>query len=60
MSATPLPLPEQVLQLLACPVCRGVLGQTAAEITCAGCGRRYPVRDGIPVLIAEAAAPPPV
>jgi uncharacterized protein YbaR (Trm112 family) len=41
---------------LACPVCFGALALRAAEAACAGCGRVYPVVDGIPVLIAERAA----
>jgi uncharacterized protein YbaR (Trm112 family) len=41
---------------LACPVCFGALALSAAQATCADCGRSYPVADGIPVLIAERAA----
>jgi uncharacterized protein YbaR (Trm112 family) len=44
-----------VLSLLACPVCRGELRVEAAGLVCVGCGRGYPVVDGIPVLIAERA-----
>ena len=40
---------------LACPVCFGALRVEPATATCAGCGRVYPVADGIPVLIAERA-----
>ena len=40
---------------LACPVCFGSLTFSEVEVVCAGCGRRYPVVDGIPVLIAERA-----
>lgn len=42
----------QVLDVLACPVCQGKLRRAAEGILCGGCGRRYPVVDGIPVLIA--------
>jgi uncharacterized protein len=41
---------------LACPACHGDLRADAAALVCAGCGRGYPVVDGIPVLIAERAA----
>jgi len=44
-----------VLGQLACPVCLGELRLEGASLVCAGCGRSYPVVDGIPVLIAERA-----
>ncbi len=37
---------------LACPACFGALHAEADRVVCAGCGRAYPVIDGIPVLIA--------
>ena len=40
---------------LACPVCFGSLKFSEPEVICLGCGRSYPVVDGIPVLIAERA-----
>ncbi len=40
---------------LACPVCFGELLVNAERAVCAGCGRVYPVVDGIVVLIAERA-----
>jgi uncharacterized protein len=44
-----------VLAILACPVCHGRLDLADASqvIQCRGCGRAYPIVDGIPVLIAE-------
>jgi uncharacterized protein YbaR (Trm112 family) len=43
--------------MLACPVCRQSLaaeGHAVVErIRCMGCGRRYPIVDGIPVLIGS-------
>ena len=44
-----------VLSQLACPACRGGLRLEETRLVCAGCGRAYPVVDGIPVLIAERA-----
>jgi uncharacterized protein YbaR (Trm112 family) len=40
---------------LACPACFGALRLGEAAAICAGCGRIYPVVDGIPVLIPERA-----
>ncbi len=59
-----MPFPSSVnsnllrLDVLACPACRGDLQPEADRLCCAACGRRYPVIDGIPVLIAERAEAP--
>ncbi len=42
-------------ELLACPACAGALCDQNGRLVCAGCGRAYPVVDGIPVLIVERA-----
>jgi len=49
---------SRVLEELACPVCFGGLRLAADAIVCAGCGRAYPLIDGMPVLIAERAICP--
>jgi uncharacterized protein YbaR (Trm112 family) len=48
-------LAQQDLRTLVCPVCHGALQLEAQAILCTGCGHRYPVVDGIPVLLAERA-----
>jgi uncharacterized protein YbaR (Trm112 family) len=40
-----------VLDQLSCPACFAGLRMEAAALICTGCGRRYPIIDGIPVLI---------
>lgn len=65
-------IPPAIRTLLACPACHGPLsdvesGAVAGEIPpsavviialdCPACGLRYPVRDGIPVLLADQAEP---
>lgn len=57
---TAMPIHEQLKKILVCPVCHGAVRETEAdtELECAGCGRRYPVRDGIPVMIPEEATQP--
>lgn len=47
-----------MLELLACSACHGHLRQEGQRLVCGGCGRRYPVRDGIPVLLVEEAEAP--
>jgi uncharacterized protein YbaR (Trm112 family) len=47
---------EISLRLLACPVCHATLSSLDQEfVRCTGCERRYPIRDGLPVLLADAA-----
>jgi uncharacterized protein YbaR (Trm112 family) len=47
---------DAMLRLLVCPACHAALTMPSADsLLCTGCGRRYPVRDGLPVLIAVAA-----
>ena len=48
-------LSPEVIAMLACPVCHGGLSAEAQEICCDQCGRRYPIEDGIPVLLADRA-----
>lgn len=40
---------------LACPACLSALHLSPQQAVCTGCGRIYPVIDGIPVLIVERA-----
>jgi len=53
---------KELLEILACPKCKSEvrLDEAAQRIICTSptCGLRYPIRDGIPVmLIDEAEAP---
>lgn len=43
---------------LACPVCYARLRFEVATVVCAGCGRTYPIEDGIPVLIPQRPSEP--
>ena len=45
------PFDASVLDQLACPACLGALRVDEDRLVCAGCGREYPVVDGIPALI---------
>jgi tRNA(Ile2) C34 agmatinyltransferase TiaS len=40
---------------VVCPACWGELRAEGKALVCAACGRKYPVVDGIPVLIVERA-----
>ena len=52
-------LDASLLEILACPVDHSPLrvDETAEELVCTGCGLAYPVRDDIPVLLADEARP---
>ena len=44
-----------LLEMLACPVCGGEVRTTGAAdgVECIRCGRVYPIKNGIPVLLVE-------
>jgi uncharacterized protein YbaR (Trm112 family) len=44
-------LSEGLVQLLACPCCKGELSEVEGYLLCHPCRLKFPVRDGIPVLI---------
>jgi uncharacterized protein len=46
---------QRLLDLMACPACHGAVHQDGERIVCDDCGRRYPVRDGIPIMLVEEA-----
>lgn len=49
---------EKLLQILVCPVTRSRLRQEGEELVAETGGLRYPIRDGIPVLLADEATLP--
>jgi uncharacterized protein YbaR (Trm112 family) len=51
-------LDEEFLSLLACPVCKTGVRREADYLVCDTCSRRYPIRDGIPVMLVEEAEMP--
>jgi uncharacterized protein YbaR (Trm112 family) len=52
-------VPAQLLEIMQCPACGGTLREEAKPVSlvCNDCGLRYPVRDGIPVMLIEEATP---
>jgi uncharacterized protein YbaR (Trm112 family) len=46
---------QKLLDILACPLCKTPVKQEGDRLVCTQCGRRYPVRDGIPVMLIEEA-----
>ena len=52
-------IPTELLELLVCPRCRGALGheREPERLVCPACRLAYPVRDGIPIMLIDEAAP---
>jgi hypothetical protein len=47
---------DHALRMLVCPTCHAALTSPNQDtILCTGCGRLYPVRDGLPVFLKDAA-----
>lgn len=51
-------LSDDSIEMLVCPVCRAELARAEEGLMCVACGRRYPIVDGIPVLLADRAVVP--
>ena len=47
-----------LLEILACPACKTEVKLQGDRLICTRCGRRYPIRDGIPVMLIEEAEQP--
>ena len=52
-----LSLDPQLLEILVCPNDRGELDHLESEgiLACRSCGYRYPIREGIPVMLIDEA-----
>jgi uncharacterized protein len=48
-------LPKDLLDILACPQCRGPLAVEPASLRCDTCRLRYRVENGIPVMLIDEA-----
>lgn len=46
---------KELLDILACPVCKTEVRLEQEKIVCTKCGRRYPIRDDIPIMLVEEA-----
>lgn len=52
-------LNKDLLDILACPKCKGALSLQPQEdgLTCARCSVIYPVKDEIPIMLVDQAVP---
>lgn len=54
-----MPIPEELLDILACPKCKQsvVLDESQESVVCGACRLRYPVRNDIPMMLIDEADP---
>jgi uncharacterized protein YbaR (Trm112 family) len=48
-------LKANALRWLVCPACHQALQMEVGAVGCIGCARRFPIVDGIPVLLVDRA-----
>ena len=46
---------NNLLKVLACPFCKADVFLKNNKIVCTQCGRKYPIKDGIPIMLIEEA-----
>ena len=46
---------HELLKILACPYCKSDVVLKSDKIVCTSCRRKYPIRDGIPVMLIDEA-----
>ena len=49
---------KELLDILACPACKADVKLEGDRIVCVKCGRRYPVKDDIPIMLIDEAEMP--
>lgn len=48
-------VPQELLDILVCPVDKAKVTLEGDKLVCEQCGRAYPVREGIPIMLEEEA-----
>jgi len=51
-------IPKELLDILACPACKAGVRLEENKIICTRCGRRYPIKDDIPIMLIDEAEGP--
>ena len=46
---------KKLLEILACPSCKSGVKLEGEKIICLKCGLKFPIRDGIPIMLVEEA-----
>jgi hypothetical protein len=46
---------KELLDILACPACKADVQLKDDQIVCSKCGKKYPIKDGIPIMLIDQA-----
>ena len=46
---------KELLEILACPICKESVKLESEKLVCTKCKKRYPIKDGIPVMLVDQA-----
>jgi len=46
---------KELIEILACPACKGDVELKDKKIVCKKCGKKYPIKGGIPVMLIDEA-----
>ncbi|MBI5123988.1 MAG: Trm112 family protein [Candidatus Omnitrophica bacterium] len=49
---------KELLNILACPLCKTDVRLEGEKIVCTKCARRYPIKDDIPIMLIDEAQMP--
>ncbi|MBX6721635.1 MAG: Trm112 family protein [Dactylosporangium sp.] len=52
------PISDDLLEILACPLCKTAVRLEGDRLVCDTCGRRYRIEDGIPIMLIDEAELP--
>jgi len=44
---------QELLDILVCPACKAKVVLEGEMLACHHCGRKYPIRNGIPIMLIE-------
>ena len=46
---------QELIDILACPICKGTIEYKDDYIICNACRKKYPVKDDIPIMLIDEA-----
>jgi uncharacterized protein YbaR (Trm112 family) len=49
---------KELLDILACPLCKTEVRLEGPSLVCVKCARRYPIKDDIPIMLLDEATLP--